>query len=59
MTFAKSMARERPDEIALRDENKALTWADADDILNRVTNGLLNLDLGSDRRIAVIRRFAR
>lgn len=59
MAFAKSMARERPDEIALRDENKALTWADVDDILNRVTNGLLNLDLGSDRRIAVIRRFAR
>jgi long-chain acyl-CoA synthetase len=53
MTFAKSIAAERPDEIALRDENHAFTWADVDDSLNRVTNGLLGLELGPDRRIAV------
>ncbi|MDH3643072.1 MAG: AMP-binding protein [Gammaproteobacteria bacterium] len=53
MTFAKSIAAERPDEIALRDENQAFTWAGVDEALNRVTNGLLGLDLGPDRRVAV------
>jgi len=53
MTFAKSIAAERPAEIALRDESKAFTWGEVDDVLNRVANGLLDLDLGADRRIAV------
>jgi len=53
MTFAKSIAAERPDEIALRDENQTFTWAGVDEALNRVTNGLLGLDLGPDRRVAV------
>jgi len=39
--------------VALRDEHKALSWAELDDLLNRVTNGLLACDLGPDRRIAV------
>ncbi|MCZ6709385.1 MAG: hypothetical protein O7B25_03390 [Gammaproteobacteria bacterium] len=56
MTFAKNIAAERPAEIALRDEENAHTWAEVDDILNRVVNGLLDLDLGSDRRIAVFAR---
>jgi long-chain acyl-CoA synthetase len=52
-TFASRLAAERPHEVALRDEHKALGWAELDDLLNRVTNGLLDCDLGPDRRIAV------
>jgi long-chain acyl-CoA synthetase len=52
-TFASRLADERPDEIAVRDERQALGWADLDDLLDRVTNGLLSCDLGTDRRIAV------
>jgi long-chain acyl-CoA synthetase len=51
--FAKPLAYSRPNEIALRDERVALTWADVDDALNRVTNALLAEDLGHSRRIAV------
>ena len=51
--FASTLAVERPEEIALRDEIKALTWAEVDDVLNRVANGLSILDLGPDHRIAV------
>ncbi|MEM7015923.1 MAG: AMP-binding protein [Pseudomonadota bacterium] len=51
--FAAKLAEERPEEIALRDDNKALTWAEVDDVLNRAANGLHALDLGSERRIAV------
>jgi long-chain acyl-CoA synthetase len=52
-TFAAKLARARPDQIAIRDEHQALTWADLDEVLNRATNGLLALDLGPDRRVAV------
>jgi long-chain acyl-CoA synthetase len=52
-TFASSLAVERPDEIAVRDEHQALRWAELDDRLNRVTNGLLACDLGPQRRVAV------
>jgi len=52
-TFAGRLAEARPDEIAIRDEVKALSWAEVDEVLNRVANGLLALDLGPDRRIAV------
>jgi long-chain acyl-CoA synthetase len=51
--FASRLAAERPDEIALRDEVKALTWRDVDDALNRIANGLARLDLGPARRVAV------
>ncbi len=52
-TFAKALAAARPDEIAVRDEIRALGWAELDDVLNRIANGLNALDLGPDRRIAV------
>ncbi len=52
-TFALALAEERPDEIAVRDESKALGWAELDDRLNRIANGLNSTDLGSSRRIAV------
>ncbi|MCE2764098.1 MAG: AMP-binding protein [Ilumatobacteraceae bacterium] len=51
--FAADLARERPDEIAVRDPDKALRWADVDDILNRVANIALATDLGPHRRVAV------
>ncbi|MFZ9674836.1 MAG: AMP-binding protein [Ilumatobacteraceae bacterium] len=51
--FAADLARERPDEIAVRDPDKALRWADVDDILNRVANNALNSELGPSRRVAV------
>ncbi|TNF83172.1 MAG: acyl--CoA ligase [Gammaproteobacteria bacterium] len=52
-TFAPRLAEERPDEIAVRDQNSALTWSEVDDVLNRAVNALLALDLGPDRRMAV------
>ncbi len=52
-TFAAKLAQQRPTEVALRDEVKALSWAELDDCLNRVANGLQQLDLGPQRRIAV------
>ena len=52
-TFAKALAAERPDQVAVRDEAKALGWAELDDRLNRIANGLNSLDLGPSRRIAV------
>lgn len=50
---ASSLALERPDEVALRDEDRAMRWADVDDALNRVANGLRALDLGPAVRVAV------
>ena len=47
-TFAAALAVERPDEIAVRDQQSALSWAQVDDVLNRAVNGLLELDLGPD-----------
>lgn len=46
-------ARERPDEVALRDDREALGWAELNDRLNRAANGLHATDLGPKRRIAV------
>jgi long-chain acyl-CoA synthetase len=43
----------RDDEVALRDEGEALTWAELDELLNRSVNALLDRDVGSERRIAV------
>ena len=53
MTFAKPVAAERPDEVAIQDLHKALTWAQVDDLLKRCANGLQAADLGPDTRIAV------
>ena len=52
-SFAAARAAERPEEIAVRDPSKHYSWAEVDDILNRVVNGLLQFDLGPDHRIAV------
>jgi acyl-CoA synthetase (AMP-forming)/AMP-acid ligase II len=51
--FARRLAAERPDEIALRDPDCALTWAEVGDVLNRVANRALAADLGPSRRVAV------
>lgn len=52
-TVAARRAAERPNEIAVSDPNKSFRWAEVDDILNRIVNGLLALDLGPEKRIAV------
>ena len=52
-TFAKALAAERPEEVAIRDLSKALGWKALDETLNRIANGLNALDLGPSRRIAV------
>jgi len=51
---AVDLAVERPDESALRDDTTALRWADVNDVLNRVVDGLGRLDLGPARRVAVL-----
>lgn len=51
--FARQLADERPDEIALRDHLVAMRWTDVDDALDRVANALGNLDLGPAKRVAV------
>ena len=51
--FAKELARKNLEQVAIRDDEKALDWNDVDEILNRVTNRLLESDLGEQRRISV------
>ncbi|MCG8589062.1 MAG: AMP-binding protein [Proteobacteria bacterium] len=51
--FARKRAAQRPDEIALRDPHRALTWSELDAKLNRVANAALAADLGPERRLAV------
>lgn len=51
--FASQLAAERPHEIAVRDPDKTLTWAEVGDVLNRVANNVLSRDLGSSRRVGV------
>jgi long-chain acyl-CoA synthetase len=53
MPFAAEFSEQKPHEIAIRDERSELDWGAVDDILNRCANGLNELDLGPDRRIAV------
>ena len=53
VAFAQKLAAEKPDEIALRDSQRALSWAELNDVLNRSANSLLAADLGPERRIAV------
>jgi hypothetical protein len=40
-SFAAARAQERPAEVALRDAEVALGWAEVDERLNRATNALL------------------
>ena len=51
--FARLLAAERPDEVALRDARGELGWAEVGDTLDRVANRLLATDLGPNRRVAV------
>jgi acyl-CoA synthetase (AMP-forming)/AMP-acid ligase II len=51
--FARLLAIERPEQIALRDGHHALGWATTGDVLDRVANRLLDTDLGPRRRVAV------
>jgi long-chain acyl-CoA synthetase len=51
--FARRLAAERPDQIALRDVDRSFTWAELDEALNRCANALLRTGLGPERRIAV------
>ena len=50
--FASQLAADRPHEIAVRDPDKTMTWAEVGDVLNRVANNVLSRDLGSSRRVA-------
>ncbi|MDG2061727.1 MAG: AMP-binding protein [SAR86 cluster bacterium] len=51
--FAKELYESRPEEWALRFKDKTMNWSDVDLTLNRVANGLQEIDLGPERRIAV------
>jgi len=51
--FAEQQSRKTPSAIALTDPDKSLTWEQVDEIINRVANLLLDIDLGSKRRLAV------
>ncbi len=46
-------AEQRPDEIALRDGQVELRWAELNELLDRATNALLAMDLPEPRRISV------
>jgi long-chain acyl-CoA synthetase len=52
--IAAGLAADRPDQVALRDDDVVLGWAQVNDTLNRVVNGLADFDLGPDRRVAVL-----
>jgi long-chain acyl-CoA synthetase len=51
--FARLLAEERPEEVALSDPYRSMGWGAVDDVLNRVANGLRAIDLGPKMRIAV------
>jgi long-chain acyl-CoA synthetase len=52
--IAADLAADRPDQVALQDDEVTLGWAQVNDTLNRVVNGLGDFDLGPDRRVAVL-----
>ena len=52
-SFISELARQRPEEIAVRDSDHSFTWTEVGDILNRTANNVLALDLGPSRRVAV------
>ncbi len=51
--FAKARAAADPTGFALVDPDRALTWAEVDEALNRCANLVLGADLGERRRVAV------
>jgi long-chain acyl-CoA synthetase len=51
--FADQFAALRPQEIALRDDHHAYSWAEVGDRLNRVAHALNDCELGDSRRVAV------
>lgn len=53
VAFALKLAEQKHAEIALRDSDRALTWSELNDVLNRAANSLFAEDLGPDRRMAV------
>jgi long-chain acyl-CoA synthetase len=53
MTFAAELAHARPDEVAVRDPDRSLSWAQVDGLLRPAVNALLGLDVSPQRRIAV------
>jgi long-chain acyl-CoA synthetase len=50
---ASDRALHRPHEVAVRDERVALSWADVDDTLNRIANGIAAEHVNSTQRVAV------
>lgn len=46
-------ARSKPNEVAIRDSSKTLTWSELNATINRLVNNLKPRDLGPNRRIAV------
>jgi long-chain acyl-CoA synthetase len=54
VVVASTLAVERPDQVALRDDVVALGWAEVNGTLDRIVNALGGLDLGPDRRVAVL-----
>ena len=53
MSYAAKLAARRPNEVALRDDARALSWAEVDEVLDRAAGRLLASDLGPRRRVAV------
>jgi long-chain acyl-CoA synthetase len=53
MTFASRLAQRHPEQVAIKCGDASLTWQQADQVLRRLTNRLLELDLGPSRRVAV------
>jgi len=51
--FARRLAEQRPDEVALRDHHTTLTWSAVGDALDRVANNVRSMDLGPHHRLAV------
>jgi long-chain acyl-CoA synthetase len=51
--FAEELYQSRPEEWALRFNEKSMSWLDVDLTLNKVANGLHEIDLGPERRVAV------
>lgn len=56
MTFADRFAHDRPDEVALRDVTRSWSWADVGARADAAAAALQRLDLGPDRRVAILAR---
>jgi long-chain acyl-CoA synthetase len=54
VTFAADLARARPEELALRDPTSTWSWAEVDDWLRPAVTALQDLDLGPERRVAIL-----